>query len=102
MLMQHNATFVMFCLAEPNYPQNVLVVNGSGVHLVGADADLNYNLPMSAGPPLAVDTISRFVYWYHEPSNSIARHSLNSNRMDVYVSVKFNIAPQSTIQYIIM
>ena len=76
---------------EPDYPQNVLVVNGSGVHLVGAEADLNHNLPMSSGAPLAVDTIGRFVYWYHEQSNSIARHSLNSDRMEVYVSVVISL-----------
>ena len=68
-----------------DYPQNFIVVNDTGVHLAGVDADLNHALPAMARPPLAVDTISRFVYWYLESSKSIARQSLNSASTDIQV-----------------
>ena len=73
-------------ITEPNYPQNFLVVNETGVHLVGVDADLNHALPMTARAPLAVDTISRVVYWYHESpsSRTIARQSLNGGSIEVH------------------
>ena len=70
---------------EPDYPQNYLIVNDTGVHLAGVDAEFNHALPVTARPPLAVDTINRFVYWYHDSPRSIARHSLNSGNMDIHV-----------------
>ena len=70
---------------EPDYPQNYLIINDSGVHLAGVDAEFNHALPEIARPPVAVDTINRFVYWYHESPKSIARHSLNSGSMDIHV-----------------
>ena len=69
----------------PNYPQNFIIVNESGVHLAGVDAELNHALPASARPPVAVDTIGRYVYWYLQSPKSIARHSLNSASMDIQV-----------------
>lgn len=69
----------------PDYPQNFIIVNDSGVHLAGVDAELNHALLAMARPPLAVDTISRYVYWYLESPKSIARQSLNSASMDIQV-----------------
>ena len=73
---------------EPDYPQNYLIVNDTGVHLAGVDAEFNHALPVTARPPLAVDTINRYVYWYHDSPRSIARHSLNSGNMDIHVRFK--------------
>ncbi len=70
---------------EPDYPQNYLIINDTGVHLAGVDVEFNHALPVTTHPPLAVDTINRFVYWYHESPRSIARHSLNSDNMDIHV-----------------
>ena len=82
--------FLIMCLnAGPDYPQNFIVVNGTGVHLAGVDAELNHPLPAMAHAPLAVDTISRFVYWYLESPKSIARQSLNSASMDIEVPYLF-------------
>ena len=75
----------MYLNAGPDYPQNFIIVNGTGVHLAGVDAELNHPLPAMARPPLAVDTIGRFVYWYLESPKSIARQSLNSASMDIQV-----------------
>ena len=69
----------------PDYPQNFIIVNESGILLAGVDAELNHALPSIARPPVAVDTISRYVYWYHESLRAIARQSLNSASMDVQV-----------------
>ena len=82
---------VQTLITEPNYPQNFLIVNESGVHLVGADADLNHGLPVTSNTILATDTVSRVVYWYHQPAHSIARRSLNSGTMDVDVSYKYRM-----------
>ena len=78
---------VHYCILNtgPDYPQNFIIVNESGVHLAGDDAELNHALPSIARPPLAVDTISRFVYWYHESLRAIARQSLNSAGIDIQV-----------------
>ena len=75
----------MYLNTGPDYPQNFIVVNDSGVHLAGVDAELNHALPAAARPPLAVDTISRYVYWYLQSPKSIARQSLNSASMDIQV-----------------
>ena len=76
---------IRYCLADSAYPQVYLIVNETGVHLAGFNADLNPNFPANIRPPLAVDTISRYVYWYHESTGSIARQSLNHGSMDVQV-----------------
>ena len=70
---------------EPDYPQNYLIIKDTGVHLAGVDAEFNHALPATARPPVAVDTINRLVYWYHESPRSIARHSLKSGSMDIHV-----------------
>ena len=58
--------------------------------MAGVDAEFNHALPVTARPPLAVDTINRFVYWYHKSPRSIARHSLNSGNMDIHVSLSLS------------
>ena len=62
-----------------------MIVNDSGIHLAGIDAELNHALPANAQPPVAVDTISRFVYWYLQSQRAIARQSLNSANMNLQV-----------------
>jgi hypothetical protein len=76
---------------EPDYPQNYLIINDTGVHLAGVDTEFNHALPVTARPPLAVDTINRFVYWYDESPRSIARHSLNNGDVDIRVRLTLDL-----------
>ena len=81
LLSMHAFTYLHTCThVGVSPPEQLLFVTNSGSQMYGAGVAQSYG----AVNPVAINTLSRLMYWYNSTTNSIMVQSLDGN--DVWVS----------------
>ena len=81
-LSMHTSTYYIYLHMHIGVspPEQLLFVTNSGSQMYGAGVAQSYG----AVNPVAINTLSRLMYWYNSTTNSIMVQSLDGN--DVWVS----------------